>query len=76
MRLTFCVTSSIIITSNIGGVFMPKMGRPKSENPKGIRFSIRLDTVTNEKLCEYAKENQITVGEAVRRAIKRMLRLK
>ena len=55
---------------------MPKMGRPKSDNPKDIRFSIRLDSATNERLAKYASDNHITVGEAVRRAIRKFLKVK
>ena len=55
---------------------MPRTGRPKAENPKYIRFSIRLDEKTNSKLEAYAEKNEITVAEAIRRAIRRMLRLK
>lgn len=55
---------------------MPKTGRPKSDNPKDIRFSIRLDAETNDRLEKYAEENQITVAEAIRRAIRKFLRIK
>lgn len=55
---------------------MAKMGRPKSLNPKDIRFSIRIDANTNEKLEKYAEDNQITVAEAIRRAIRKMLKVK
>ncbi len=55
---------------------MPKTGRPKSDNPKDIRFSIRIDAETNAKLEEYAESNQITVAEAIRRAIRKLLKVK
>lgn len=55
---------------------MSNMGRPRSDNPKNIRFSIRLDGELNAKLERYAEKHGITVAEAIRTAIKRMLRVK
>lgn len=46
-----------------------KMGRPKAENPKSIRYSIRLDVETERKLEEYCDKHGITKGEAIRRGI-------
>ena len=57
-------------------MIMTKTGRPKSDNPKDIRFSIRLDTDTNARLEKYAEENQITVAEVIRRAIRKFLKVK
>lgn len=48
---------------------MSPAGRPKSDNPKAVRYSIRLDADTEEKLKEYCEEHGITRGEAVRKAI-------
>lgn len=50
-----------------------KTGRPKSENPKSIRYSIRLDEHTETMLKEYCEQNGVTRGEAVRKAILLML---
>ena len=50
-----------------------KMGRPKAENPKNIKYSIRLDTETEIKLQEYCKTHGITKGEAIRRGIHLLL---
>lgn len=50
-----------------------KMGRPKVENPKDVRFSIRLDAETDKKLCEYCERNEITRATAIRTAIQRLL---
>nr|DAH88252.1 MAG TPA: Alginate and motility regulator [Bacteriophage sp.] len=50
-----------------------KMGRPKVENPKDVRFSIRLDADTDKKLCEYCERNEITRATAIRTAIHRLL---
>lgn len=47
----------------------PRTGRPKAEKPKEIRYSIRLDMETEERLKEYCEKNGITKGEAIRRGI-------
>ena len=51
----------------------PKTGRPKAENPKDVRFTIRLDAETDKRLCEYCDQNGITRAEAIRTAINRLL---
>ena len=51
-----------------------KMGRPKVDNPKGIRYSIRLDAEMEKSLEAYCKEQAITKGEAIRRAVELLLR--
>lgn len=51
----------------------PKTGRPKAENPKSIRFSIRLDKTLNDKLLQYCADNCISKGEAIRIAITKLL---
>lgn len=52
-----------------GGDSVSPAGRPKSDNPKAVRYSIRLDADTEEKLKEYCEEHGITRGEAIRKAI-------
>lgn len=47
----------------------PRTGRPKAENPKDVRYSIRLDAETEKKLQEYCKKYEITKGEAIRQGI-------
>lgn len=47
----------------------PPAGRPKAEKPKDIRYSIRLDAETEERLTKYCAKNKITKGEAIRRGI-------
>ena len=47
----------------------PRTGRPKSENPKAIRYSIRLDAALEAKLQEYCEEHGITKVEAIRQGI-------
>ena len=48
-------------------------GRPKAEQPKFIRYSIRLDSETERRLKEYCEKNAITRGEAIRRGIHLLL---
>ena len=55
---------------------MTKMGRPKSDNPKGYQAAIRFDVKEKQAMETYAKENQITVAETVRRAVRKFLRVK
>lgn len=52
---------------------MSPVGRPKSENPKSSRFSIRLDEETENKLKIYCDKYNITKGEAIRRGIHLLL---
>ena len=51
----------------------PRTGRPKSENPKSERITIRLDTETFEKLIAYCKRENIDKAEAVRRGIDKLM---
>ena len=55
---------------------MSPVGRPKAENPKQVRFSIRLDAETEQQLVNYCEENNITKGEAIRQGIKLLLKKK
>ena len=48
---------------------MTKIGRPKAEKPKNIKFGIRLDKDTEVKLLRYCEQENTTKGEAIRRAI-------
>ena len=48
---------------------MSQMGRPKSENPKSTKFSLRLDTQTEATLENYCMKHNISKGEAVRKGI-------
>ena len=50
-----------------------KVGRPKAENPKDIRYSVRLDDETEIKLQKYCEEHGITKGEAIRQGIHLLL---
>lgn len=51
----------------------PRTGRPKAENPKTVKYSIRLDAETEEKLQRYCAEHEITKGEAIRQGIHLLL---
>lgn len=52
---------------------MSPVGRPKAEKPKEVRFSVRLDTETEEKLQQYCIEHSISKGEAIRQGIHLLL---
>ena len=52
---------------------MSPAGRPKADNPKLSRFSIRLDAETEKKLEEYCNQHNISKGEAIRQGIHLLL---
>lgn len=52
---------------------MTPAGRPKSNNPKEIKYSIRLDADTENRLSKYCLAKGIKRGEAIRRAIELLL---
>lgn len=51
----------------------PKMGRPKSENPKRNDVKVRLDDATLIRLEKYCIEHSITKAEAIRKGIHLLL---
>ena len=51
----------------------PKTGRPKADNPKAIKYSIRIDEKTKQRLVEYCLKHNITKGEAIRQGIHLLL---
>ena len=51
----------------------PRTGRPKAENPKEVRFSIRLDVETEKRLEAYCLEKGTTRAEAIRQGIHLLL---
>lgn len=55
---------------------MTRTGRPKAENPKEIKYSIRMDAETEQRLKEYCEKHGITKGEAIRQAIQLLLETK
>lgn len=52
----------------------PRTGRPKADKPKDIKYSIRIDSETEEALQEYCNKNKISKGEAIRRGIQLLLK--
>lgn len=59
-----------------GRYIMSQIGRPKADNPKNIKFSIRLDAETEKALINYCKDYNITKGEAIRQGINLLLQQK
>lgn len=47
----------------------PRTGRPKSDNPKSERITVRLDDETLRKLDEVANVNSETRVQTIRRGI-------
>lgn len=50
---------------------LAKMGRPKAENPKDIKMSLRMDGQDSERLEEICKMTGDSKMESVRKAIKK-----
>lgn len=50
-----------------------KVGRPKADRPKDIRFSIRLDEELSNQLELYCEDNGVSKGEAIRKALNLLL---
>lgn len=57
-------------------ILSPKTGRPKSQNPKDYRFSIRLDDDIFQKLENYCQENNMKKSEVIRAALLKFLSAK
>ena len=55
---------------------MLKIGRPKSNNPKIYQVGIRFTAQEKQAMETYAHENQITVADVVRRAVRKFLKVK
>lgn len=49
---------------------MTRRGRPSVDNPKDIRFSIRIDAETEKQLDILCEQHDTTKGEMIRRAIR------
>ena len=52
---------------------MTRTGRPRAEKPKEIKYSIRMDAETEQKLKVYCEKHGIKKGEAIRQAIQLLL---
>lgn len=48
---------------------MPRTGRPKSDCPKAVKYSVRMDDETDSKLKRYCEATGANRGEAIRRGI-------
>lgn len=46
-----------------------KLGRPKAERPKEIRYSIRTDVETERRLERYCAAHNVRKGAVYRRAL-------
>ena len=53
---------------------MTRTGRPKAEKPKEIKYSIRMDAETEERLKAYCDKHNISKGEAIRAGIELLLK--
>lgn len=47
----------------------PRTGRPKIENPKSERITVRLDNECSEILKKYCEQEIVEKAEAIRRGI-------
>lgn len=52
---------------------MAKMGRPKVDNPRNKRVMFRLTEEEYHKLEKYAAEKNLTITEAARNGVLKML---
>lgn len=50
----------------------PRMGRPKLDNPKSKKITIRIHESTDEFLNKYCKEHGIDKAEAIRLGIEKL----
>lgn len=52
---------------------MPKpIGRPKSDNPKNERITVRMDNETYKTLNSYCEQEKVDKAEAIRRGVNRL----
>lgn len=50
----------------------PRTGRPKSDNPKSERITVRLDNECSKTLNKYCEQEQVEKAEAIRRGINKL----
>lgn len=50
----------------------PRTGRPKIENPKSERITVRLDNEYANILKQYCEQEKIEKAEAIRRGISKL----
>ena len=48
----------------------PRTGRPKSDNPKNVKLTIRITEDEDKLLSEYSSSRNITKTDAIRKGIK------
>ncbi len=50
----------------------PRTGRPKSDNPKSERITVRLDDNSSKTLKSYCEQENVEKAEAIRRGIDKL----
>ena len=50
----------------------PRTGRPKSDNPKSDRITIRLDNEHSQMVQKYCEQEKVEKAEAIRRGIQKL----
>ncbi|SHH07463.1 hypothetical protein SAMN02745229_00157 [Butyrivibrio fibrisolvens DSM 3071] len=55
---------------------MAKMGRPKTENPKSSKISIRFTDEEFEQLKKRADQNNQTITETIREGVRQLFETK
>lgn len=73
--MTFCQTFIIIelvADKKRGDCVSPRIGRPKSDNPKDTRITIRLDKEDCKILELYCEQEQVDKAKAIRTGIKKL----
>lgn len=55
---------------------MAKMGRPKAENPKSSKITIRFTDDEFEQLRKRADQNDQTITETIREGVRRLFETK
>lgn len=50
----------------------PRTGRPKIDNPKSERITVRLDNDSSQTLKEYCEQEKVEKAEAIRRGISKL----
>ncbi len=50
----------------------PRTGRPKSDNPKEDRITVRLDNEHSKILQDYCVQENVERAEAIRRGIRKL----
>ena len=53
---------------------MAEMGRPKSENSKKKILSVRVEDSLYNRICDYARQHNMTVTEVVLESLERLFK--